>query len=125
MKEEDKIMAGKPYEELTNEEKALICGFTPAEHKELKTLFGKRLKHVTVKPDEDERYDYLIVRPDKNVLLAIANKKNDLEAANDIMIKACVKAGDMQALEDSAVYTSVLKAIGQLISGQAAFISKA
>ena len=31
----------------------------------------------------------------------------------------------MKALDDSAVYTSVLTAIGQLIAGQAAFISKA
>lgn len=125
MKEEKRIEAGKPYEELTKEEKALIVDFTPEEHAELKTKYGKRLKHVTVQVDEDERHDYLIIRPNKNILLAMAKKKDDLEEANDILIKNCVAAGDMEALEDSAVYTSVLTAIGQLIAGQAAFISKA
>lgn len=125
MKEDKKILAGKPYEELTAEEKALIVDFTPEMHSELKTKYGKRLKHVTVQVDEDERYDYLIIRPNKNILLAMAKKKDDLEEANDILIRNCVAAGDMEALEDSAVYTSVLTAIGQLIAGQAAFISKA
>ena len=67
----------------------------------------------------------MIVRPGKNVLLAMAKKKEDLEEANDILIRNCVAAGNMEALEDSAVYTSVLTAIGELIAGQAAFISKA
>ncbi|MFS2572860.1 hypothetical protein AAH134_20680 [Bacteroides thetaiotaomicron] len=125
MKENKKILAGKPYEELTTEEKALIVDFTPEEHKEMKEKYGRRLKHVTVQVDEDERYDYLIVRPGKNVLLAMAKKKEDLEEANDILIRNCVAAGNMEALEDSAVYTSVLTAIGELIAGQAAFISKA
>lgn len=67
MKEEEmKIKAGKPYEELTTEEKALIVDFTEEEHTELKLKYGKRLKHVTVQVDEDERYDYLIVRPKKH-----------------------------------------------------------
>lgn len=125
MKENKKILAGKPYEELTTEERALIVDFTPEEHKEMKEKYGRRLKHVTVQVDEDERYDYLIVRPGKNVLLAMAKKKEDLEEANDILIRNCVAAGNMEALEDSAVYTSVLTAIGELIAGQAAFISKA
>ena len=125
MKEEEmKIKAGKPYEELTTEEKALIVDFTEEEHTELKLKYGKRLKHVTVQVDEDERYDYLIVRPKKNILLARAKKKDDLEEANDILIRNCVAAGNMEALEDSTVYTSVLTAIGQLIAGQAAFIAK-
>ena len=123
--EEKKIKTGKPYEELTTEEKALIVDFTEEEHTELKLKYGKRLKHVTVQVDEDERYDYLIVRPKKNILLAMAKKKDDLEEANDSLIRNCVAAGNMEALEDSTVYTSVLTAIGQLIAGQAAFISKA
>jgi len=123
--EDKKIKAGKPYEELTAEEKALIVDFKEEEHAELKTKYGKRLKHVTVQVDEDERYDYLIVRPSKNILLAMAKKKDDLEEANDILIRNCVAADNMKALDDSAVYTSVLTAIGQLIAGQAAFISKA
>ena len=55
MKEEEmKIKAGKPYEELTTEEKALIVDFTEEEHTELKLKYGKRLKHVTVQVDEEK-----------------------------------------------------------------------
>lgn len=125
MKEKKEIRAGKPYEELTDKERALVVGFTSAEHAELKSTYGKRLRHVTVQVDEDERYDYLVVRPDKNLILAMAAHKDDLGAANDLLLNNCVKAGDRQALEDSAVYTTVLSAISELISGQAAFISKA
>ena len=48
MKENKKILAGKPYEELTTEERALIVDFTPEEHKEMKEKYGRRLKNVTV-----------------------------------------------------------------------------
>ena len=41
--EDKKIKAGKPYEELTAEEKALIVDFKEEEHAELKTKYGKRI----------------------------------------------------------------------------------
>ena len=125
MKEKKELKVGKPYEELTEAERKLIVGFSPAEHAELKIKFGKRLRHITVQVDDDERYDYLLVRPNKDLILAMASKKDDLTAANDLLLNNCVKAGDMEALEDSAVYTTVLTAITEMISGQAAFISKA
>ena len=74
-----KIKAGKPYEELTTEEKALIVDFTEEEHTELKLKYGKRLKHVTVQVDEDERYDYLIVRPKKNILLSTGDSRSKMD----------------------------------------------
>lgn len=125
MKEKKEIKVGKPYEELTEAERKLIVGFSPAEHAELKIKFGKRLRHITVQVDDDERYDYLLARPNKDLILAMASKKDDLTAANELLLNNCVKAGDMEALEDSAVYTTVLTAITEMISGQTAFISKA
>lgn len=125
MKERKEIQVGKPYEALTDKERELIVGFTPEQHAELKVKYGKRLRHVTVQVDEDERYDYLIVRPNKDLILAMTSHKDDISAANELLINSCVKAGNMEALEDSAVYTTVLSAISELISGQAAFISKA
>ena len=125
MKEEKKIQAGKAYEELSGEERELISGFTPAEHAELKLKYGKRLRHVSVVVDEDERYDYLIARPNKNVILAMSSHRDDLDKANDLLINSCVVAGDKEALEDSSVYTTVLMAISEMIKGQAAFIAKA
>ena len=83
------------------------------------------MKEEEMKIKAGKPYEELIVRPKKNILLAMAKKKDDLEEANDILIRNCVAAGNMEALEDSTVYTSVLTAIGQLIAGQAAFISKA
>lgn len=125
MKEEKKMLAGKPYESLSDEEKKQICGFTQEEHAELKAKYGKRLRHVTVKLDEDERYDFLLARPNKDVILAMASMGEDLSGANELLLNTCVVAGDRSALEDSAVYTSVISAISELIKGQAAFISKA
>lgn len=125
MKEVKNLKAGKAYEALSAEEKAQINGFTPAEHVELKAKYGKRLRHVTVQLDEEERYDYLVARPNKDVILAMATHRNDLNVANELLINTCVVAGDKEALEDAAVYTAVLTAVGELIQGQAAFISKA
>lgn len=125
MKEENKIQAGIAYEALSDEEKKAISGFTQAEHAELKARFGKRLRHVKVVVDEDERYDYLLARPSKDVILAMANHRDDLDKANELLINSCVVAGDRQALEDSAVYTTLLTAISEMIKGQAAFIAKA
>ena len=52
MKEEEmKIKAGKPYEELTTEEKALIVDFTEEEHTELKLKNVKLLNHDTLHVD--------------------------------------------------------------------------
>lgn len=119
------MQAGKPYESLSDEEKKQICGFTQEEHAELKEKYGKRLRHVTVKLDEDERYDFLLARPNKDTILAVASVRDDLNAANELLLNTCVVAGDRSALEDSAVYTSVISAISELIQGQAAFISKA
>lgn len=117
--------SNKPYEMLTDEEKSKIVGFTAAEHAEKKSKYGKKLRHVTVRLDEDERYDFLVARPNKDVILAMASLRDDLNAANDLLINSCVVAGDKLALDDAAVYTSVLSAIGELIQGQTAFIRKA
>ena len=91
----------------------------------MRARYGKRLKMLTVQVDEDERYDFLLVRPTKDTILAMASVRDDLNAANELLLNTCVVAGDRSALEDSAVYTSVLGAVGELIKGQAAFIRKA
>jgi hypothetical protein len=48
-----------------------------------------------------------------------------LEAANDILIKNCVQDGDMEALEDAAVYTKMVETLGEMIAGAQAFIKNA
>lgn len=92
---------------------------------ELKAKFGKRLKMVTITIADDESYEFAVVRPSRHVIMAMASKKDDLEAANDILIKNCVQYGDMEALEDAAVYTKMVETLGEMIAGAQAFIKNA
>ena len=92
---------------------------------DLKAKYGKRLKMVTITIAEDESYEFAVVRPSRHVIMAMASKKDDLEAANDILIKTCVQDGDMEALEDAAVYTKMVETLGEMIAGAQAFIKNA
>lgn len=92
---------------------------------DLKAKYGKRLKMVTIAIAEDESYEFAVVRPSRHVIMAMASKKDDLEAANDILIKNCVQGGDMEALEDAAVYTKMIETLGEMIAGAQAFIANA
>ena len=92
---------------------------------ELKAKYGKRLKMVTITIADDESYEFAVVRPSRHVIMAMASKKDDLEAANDILIKNCVQGGDMEALEDAAVYTKMVETLGEMIAGAQAFIKNA
>ena len=92
---------------------------------DLKAKYGKRLKMVTISIAEDESYEFAVVRPSRHVIMAMASKKDDLEAANDILIKNCVQGGDMEALEDAAVYTKMIETLGEMIAGAQAFIANA
>lgn len=111
---------------LTIEEfKKKINGFTKEQYDELKARYGNRLRYLRVQVDEEEVHDFLLLRPNKNVILAIAHQRDDINAANELLIANCVVAGDKEALEDGVVYSSVLEAIGGLLKAQGAFTSKA
>lgn len=92
---------------------------------DLKAKYGKRLKMVTIALSDEEKYEFAVVRPSRHVIMAMASKKDDLEAANDILIKNCVQGGDMEALEDAAVYTKMIETLGEMINGAQAFIKNA
>ena len=92
---------------------------------ELKAKYGKRLKLVTITLSEEEKYEFAVVRPSRHVIMAMASKKDDMEAANDILIKNCVQGGDTEALEDAAVYTKMMETLGEMIAGAQAFIKNA
>ena len=91
-------------------------------NEDLKAKYGKRLKMITITISDDESYEFAVVRPSRHVIMAMASKKDDLEAANDILIKNCVQDGDMEALEDAAVYTKMIETLGEMIAGAQAFI---
>lgn len=116
-----------PFTSLSQKEREKIVGFSSQEHEDLKAKFGNRLYHITAQISDTERYDYLIIRPDKNLMLMIASygKKEEYDKANEFLIKNCVKAGDREALDDFAVYQTVLASIQKISEGQTAFIRKA
>lgn len=91
----------------------------------LKAKYGKRLNLVTITLSEEEKYEFAVVRPSRHVIMAMASKKDDMEAANDILIKNCVQGGDMEALEDASVYIKMMETLGEMIAGAQAFIKNA
>lgn len=115
------------YEDMTAEEKKKINGFTEDMYREMKAKYGNRLRLVTV-VTEDGRFDYLVIRPSRAHMMLVASKgkDGDYEAANEVLIKNCVVAGDRHTLDDDfSVYSTVMQAIQQLTEAQQAFIAKA
>ena len=115
------------YTELKKKKKGKIYSFTEEQYKELSSKYGKRLRMVTVQT-EDGRYDYLIIRPSRAHMMAVASKgkDGDYEAANNVLINNCVVAGDKDVLEeDFSVYNAVMQAVQSLTEAQQTFMRKA
>lgn len=78
---------------------------------------GRRnLKEVIVTTDDDYQFHYLVKRPSRHVLQAVAQKeeKKDTDGIQKLMY-GCVLEGDTQAAEaDGAIYSQLLLAIGNL-----------
>ena len=88
----------------------------------------KRIYHLHIEVDEEEKYDYLLVRPSKQVMSAVAKYGVDkyYDRANNFLIKNCTLAGDMQAMEDDAmIFTEVLKTLTTFSNQAHTFFSKA
>ena len=94
------------------------------EFSRLQAKHGK-LYVLDVEIDEEERYQYIAKRPSKNLISAIYENKDDLTKMEELMLKNVVVAGDMEALEDGAVYTQLLTSIGVLMKVGKSFLSKA
>lgn len=98
----------KPYTEEQIEAHAAKCG-------------GRRnLREIPVTTDSDEQFVYLVKKPSRAVLQAIAeeNEKGDRKNITTIqkLMLGCVLEGDKEAFEhDGAIYSQLLKSISQLI----------
>lgn len=83
-----------------------------------KAKYGKNsLTQVSVESN-GENYEFIIKRPGRTVLDAIAEygMKKEVTKANKVMVTSCVLAGDMEAMEnDGAVYGAVLQEISALM----------
>lgn len=104
----------KPYSEETIEAYAGKCGGV------------RNLREIPIYTDDGYEFWYLVKKPSKNVLQAIAyekekgDKKNDPNAINEIqkIMMGCILEGDKDAYEhDGSIYTALCKEIGKLASG--------
>lgn len=85
---------------------------------------GKRnLVEIPVYTDDGYVFWYLVKRPTKNVLQAIAEEKEKADKKNDVsgitniqkLMIGCVLEGDKEAYEnDGAIYSVLCKEIGKL-----------
>lgn len=91
---------------------------------ELKAKHG-RLYVVNVSIDEDERYQFIVCRPTRNLLSALANYKDDMDKANELIIKNMVLDGDLEALDDGVVYAKLMEQVATIMSQGTAFLQKA
>lgn len=60
---------------------------------------------------------FVVCKPTRNVLSAIVEygKKDDVDTVNKLLITNCVLGGDMQHLEDTKIYLSMLEVLGKLL----------
>ncbi|GGA84677.1 hypothetical protein GCM10008015_26830 [Flavobacterium palustre] len=106
--EEVKVTVIKPYTEEQIEAHAAKCG-------------GRRnLREIPITTDSDEQFVYLVKKPSRAVMQAIAEEEQKKEKSNVTTIQklmlGCVLEGDKEAYEyDGAIYAQLLKAIGTLV----------
>lgn len=76
----------------------------------------RNLKEIEVDTDDGYRFIYLVKRPTKNVMMAIAEseQKNDITGIQKLML-GCVLEGDKDAYEnDGAIYMQLMERLGEL-----------
>ena len=80
---------------------------------------GKRnLKEVVITTDDNYVFHYLVKKPSRSVLQAIAasESKKDTDAIQKLMI-GCVLEGDKDSFEfDGVIYAQLLKQVGGLVN---------
>lgn len=106
--DETKYTVIRPYTDEQIDAHAAQCG-------------GRRnLREIPITTDTDEIFIYLVKKPGRNLMQAIAaeeNKKDkkDITAIQN-MLMGCVLEGDKEAYTfDGTIYTELLKAMGTVI----------
>lgn len=100
-------------------EKQIIKKHTDADVIEAAAKVGgkQNLREITISTDDGIDYVYLVKKPSRSVLSAIAKyeEKKDTNAIEKMMI-GCVLYGDADAYEhDGAVYNELMTEIGKLV----------
>lgn len=94
------------------------------EFEQLKAKYG-RLFVIDLVFDEEESYQFIVRRPTKSVMSAIADKHDDFNAANDLIVKNILVGGDKEALEDGLVYNGFMKLVSKVMEHGRGFFYKA
>ncbi len=85
---------------------------------------GKNNLREIIVIDDNVEYHYLVKRPTRSVVQAVAKNSNDVNAAAKIMI-GCILEGDLEAIENNgAIYLSIVEKITSLIGGVKSEIKK-
>lgn len=94
----------------------------------LKAKHGKKLSELTVTTSDDETFVFILKKPSRHTIEAVGDiekdKKGKTSIASKIMIANCVIAGDMEALDDGEVYSTVLTEVGKLFTKASAATKK-
>lgn len=92
--------------------------------KELQARY-KKLYVIDILIDKDETYQFIVCRPKRDLLSALAKYKDNIDKANELIIKNMVVGGDIEALDDGIVYARLMKDIAKIIEQGQSFLSKA
>lgn len=94
------------------------------QYQELKAKY-RHLYVIDINIDEHESYQFIVRRPSRDLLSAIASNANDITKANELILKNMVLAGDIDALDDGVVYAALMEHIAEIMKQGTSFLSKA
>lgn len=109
-----KLIVSRPYDEAKIVEHEARVG-------------GKRnLREVVIQTEDGYEYHYLVKKPSKSIVQAIAEKEQKKEITGiQKLLLGCVLEGDQEAYEhDGAIYATLLEKIGSLVEGTKSDIKK-
>lgn len=94
----------------------------------LKAQHGNKLSELKFETSEGQELVFVLKKPTRSVIEAIADIKNDakgkISQSSKLMISNCVVAGPMEELEDGEVYATVLEAVGRTFTKASADVKK-
>lgn len=107
----------RPFSDTEIEAHAAKCG-------------GRRnLREIPITTDDNEQFVYLVKKPSRSVMQALAEEENKGDNKNVTTIQklmlGCVLEGDKEAYDyDGAIYSQLLKAVGSLVKTATSDVKK-
>lgn len=104
-------------------DKQTFADITAEQIQDWKAKHGENSLSQATVTTEDGEYNFILRKPGRNVLEAVAKDKTD--SGNKIMLANCVLGGDTYAIEqDAAVYVAVVEQIGVLFKSAKVSVKK-